>query len=302
MRHLLSLALAGCLATTAFAQVPTPAQLKPQLAKAKDMRLLVPFEKDGKWGYCDTNKAIVVKPIFENAYFFQGDLAKVTADGKQFTLRKDGTMMPVEADADVVEEIAYGRAAAPKALVHSKGFDLDASGKRVSNFAHDLYKEVFFVSFSKETHGEGRAKAYRTDNGKAGVINESGKVCIPFEYDYINTIDHNSKIEYYIIEKNKKFGLLKATAKPTDKPAMPLSFENITKAEGMPFIIVKKGDRMTAWNMALRPALRDFYEEITPNHGSKTNATDDKMYLPYLRVKQGSKVFYVNASGKYFSL
>jgi hypothetical protein len=276
---------------------PTPATLKTQLAKAKDVRLLVPFQKGSKWGFCDTNKVVIVPAGFQKADFFKGNSAEVQMENETYSLGKDGSLTPSTANPNSTEEIAYGRAAgATKALKNVKGFDLDASGKRINNYAKDSYKELFLLPFSKETYKESRAKAYNAQ-GKGGIINEKGEVRIPFQYDYIEAAVAKNKIQYYVVRNDSKFGLLKADG----KPAMPLTYQKINTATSTPFILYQTADKWGAWNYGLKPVLKAEYSNLEQGFGSKTNLQDDNSFLPYLRAQKGTQMFFISASGKMYN-
>lgn len=307
-QSILSSLFVVCLSANVFAQVakptakptapvqPTPALLKMQLAKAKDIRLLVPFQKGGKWGFCDTNKVVVVPAGFEKADFFRGATAQVQLENEQYSLGKDGSLTPNTANPTTTDETAYGRAAAPKALKNVKGFDLDASGKRIANFAKKTYKEVFYLAYSKETFKEIRAKAYNAQ-GKGGVINEKGEIRVPFAYDYIESATLKNRIQYYVVGNAEKFGLLKADG----KPALPLTYQRITVGANIPFILYQTNGKWGAWNFGLKPVLKAEYTNLEQGFGSKTNITDDTEFLPYLRAEKGAQTFFISKSGKMYT-
>ena len=305
MQKSIFLFLLVCLSANTFAQAakpvasaqPTPAQLKAQLAKAKDLRLLVPFLKGGKWGFCDTNKVVIVTPCFEKADFFRGETAQVQLENEAYSLAKNGVLTPNTALPTTTEEVIYGRAAAPKALKNVKGFDVDVSGKRIANYAKENYKDVFYLAYSKETFKENRAKAYNKD-GKGGVINEKGEVRIPFQYDFIETAVANGKIQYYVVANADKYGLLKADG----KPAMPLTNQKIAVNSNQPLILYQNNGKWGAWNFALKPVLKAEYTNLEHGFGPKAKPQDDNLFLPYLRVEKGAQTFFMSKSGKMYNL
>ncbi len=51
---------------------------------SKQLPSLIPYRVGDKWGYCDTNKKILIQPLYDEVGFFNEGLAAVKVNGKLF--------------------------------------------------------------------------------------------------------------------------------------------------------------------------------------------------------------------------
>lgn len=72
------------------------------LSISKESTMLIPYRKRNKWGFCTSNKEIVIDCIYDDAYQFIEDLARVKQSGKYGFIDRQGfEIIPFE------YEIAY---------------------------------------------------------------------------------------------------------------------------------------------------------------------------------------------------
>lgn len=70
--------MAMCMTTAMMAQLP---KLKP-LSDKDASSVLMPMQKDGKWGYANEKRSMIIKPVFEAAMPFKSKKALVRVGGK----------------------------------------------------------------------------------------------------------------------------------------------------------------------------------------------------------------------------
>ncbi|KAA9338992.1 WG repeat-containing protein [Adhaeribacter soli] len=67
---------------------------------------LIPFKKDGKWGYMDKNRRVIIQPKFQQAELFTGDYAFIRLNKKRGTIDKKGNYI-ISPDHELVDEMPF---------------------------------------------------------------------------------------------------------------------------------------------------------------------------------------------------
>jgi len=78
--------------------------IKPAVSskgQKEELATLIPYRAGDKWGYCDWNKKLVIKPTYEIADCFREDLARVLLNKKWGFIDRKGRMViePIYDDA-----------------------------------------------------------------------------------------------------------------------------------------------------------------------------------------------------------
>lgn len=153
---------------------------------------LIPYRKGDKWGFCTTDKKIVIDCKYEKVFPFIKGMASVRKDDKWGLVDKDGNKI-FECIYDNELNFFEGLAAAK---ISDKMFFLDINGNVVIPFASNLH----YGNFGMFNIG----LAPICIDYKWGVINRSGCIIIPPLYDMIPVFSENTAI----VLKNKKSGLI----------------------------------------------------------------------------------------------
>jgi hypothetical protein len=196
---------------------------------------LSPAVEDGKWGYVDRERKVVIPFQFEHAHPFQGGMARVVLDKKTFFIDKQGKRITPSFDwaydfheglaaVEVGDKVGYIRRDGTFAIppVHKRASGIDfAEGLvaiRVKGKAGFMDRKGKIVIQPKYDN------AYAFSNGLApvelegkwGYVDKAGNLAIPIQYQYaqmfsegVASVDLDGKA-YYI--------------KPDGSPAFPATF------------------------------------------------------------------------------
>jgi len=141
---------------------------------------LIPYVKGNKWGYCDTNKKIMIEPQFDEVSLFLGSIAKVKLNGKTGFIDRSGKKIWSENDTLRLER-NYGMYPDVRFIVHNWkigkfGF-MDTNFKMVTPFKYNEILEL-----------EDGYEEIAIDEGKVeltyGFISPSGKEILFYEIPY----------------------------------------------------------------------------------------------------------------------
>ena len=132
---------------------------------------LIPFRMGNLWGFCDFNKKIIIKPMYDSVNVFVDGFAMVFKNQKcGFINNNNKVIIPIE----------YNRANDFKdgIVLLAKGnyFGyLNNKGKKITDFKFS-YASSFFNGFA--------AASTNLIEGEWGIIDSSGKTIVDFKYDY----------------------------------------------------------------------------------------------------------------------
>ncbi len=128
-------------------------------------------EKEGKWGYIDTQGEIVVEPRYQNACYFHENLASVKRNGKWTWINKSGE----EIMQPVFDNVSIFKNNVAIAEFNGKWGWINSNGEVAVPLIYDWVTDF---------RNDGLAAVKL--NNKWGWINRNGSVVIPIQYDAID--------------------------------------------------------------------------------------------------------------------
>ncbi len=156
--------------------------IAPLITKAQDDKpFLIPYLKGDLFGYVDANKKMVIEPQFKFASFFkdskEGYFAKAYLNGNEVKIYPDGktelVAQPVFEDQSIDGGIfIFSPNTKSIDSVFMDRIKVNSADFKAEYETRKGYYEVFkkyFVLTSKKTN-------------KMGIIDESGKIILPFDY------------------------------------------------------------------------------------------------------------------------
>lgn len=155
---------------------------------------LIPFEQNGKYGYCNTNKEIIINIKFDDAYPFNEDMEVQNSSNEN--LRK------------------YGSENFATVIIKKEKYRIDSAGKIVYTFNGDyidynmaLEKEIFFI--------------YEDGNSKG--IKDNDSIIIKAKYEEIYPITYLKQCKPFIAKLNGKYGIV-----DVDRVLLDFKYDNIS--------------------------------------------------------------------------
>ena len=198
---------------------------------------LLPYYKDGKWGYCDSLKNIVIPCEYDSVNFFQNGFAVVGNCANQLCLSgvvdtKGKLICPIQYDK--IED--FNEFGVAKAYRGGNLGIIDKSGKEIVPCIYT------FVS------AWDRNLTQISLDGKFGLINHKGVVSLPAQYDYIalerlNGWSSTYKIPIIKFKLNEKYGF----ADSIGTILQHTQYDYIT-LESNHYVIVKNGDKFALYD------------------------------------------------------
>ncbi|MFN8671177.1 MAG: WG repeat-containing protein [Candidatus Sericytochromatia bacterium] len=206
--------------------------LEPQFYEIKnytDDNFLIVRDKNGKYGFIDKNNLkIVVKPLYEEAFPFYEDLAKVKYNNKYGFIDRNGKLV-IQAKYDYAEKFSDGIAWA--SVSNGDTTYIDKKGKVILRAKTDYMK-----NFSE-------GLSYALINGKYGYVDKTSKKIIENKFQYAEKFHEGlAKVKF-----EGKFGFIDKKGSFVIKPifeAIKDFKENIAPAKinGKWTFIDKKGE------------------------------------------------------------
>lgn len=231
------------------AQVPDNLPKLKEISSKKQLESVSPQRhKNGLWGYADSEGKFVIRPVFNQAHPYEGNVARVNVGGLWGIIGNNGLFVvnpaydsidPYSADSLAVVNLRgkYG-------LINSYGIRIgDAHYERM-----DYTDYGYRVYFS----------------GKYGTVDKRGKIMIPPEYDVIEVLDKWRGLEQ--VNKDGKWGILKE-----GRYILTLAFdEKMTLLQsglnGLPdlYLVTQGGVKgvVTSYGQYVVPCV---YDEIAPS-------------------------------------
>lgn len=152
--------------------------------------LLIPYEKDGKWGYCDKNKTMIIEPQFDDTEPFSYGTAFVKKRGLTGVIDKKGNWV-LSPQFDIGSYAEYQRYFDGLAIV---GYH-DKNGNMHKGYVNMKKRLVIPMEYFVVNNFENGMAVVRKTPSKCGVINKNGEwVAKPiFDYASIKFIDGLSR-------------------------------------------------------------------------------------------------------------
>jgi len=154
---------------------------------------LAAVNKKGSWGYINTAGSTVIDFQFRSAFPFQNGIAKVQDyDKSYFFIDKSGTQ---------ISQLRFAQAGNLKDdLIKIQ----TSNGYNFVNLEGDTLLEKSVVTAKDFNNGLSKIKYL---NQKYGLINTSGSIIIPYEYDQISEEENG----LFRVKQNGKYGIIDKT-------------------------------------------------------------------------------------------
>ncbi len=152
--------------------------------------LLIPYRKKDKWGFCSSDKKIVIDCIYSKTNRFKNSFAVIARNGKYGLIDKNGKEVVVcnyNEIYDVSESFVAVR------LNDKWGF-INIENKETIPFKYNWVQ-----SFSS-------GLAFVNLNGLCGFVDKDGEEAIPCQYNHVRS--HQFFGNVAIVELNKKYTLI----------------------------------------------------------------------------------------------
>jgi len=164
---------------------------------------LIPIKINGIYGYADDSMIIIIKPSFQDAYMFTGELARVKFKNKFGFINYSGKFQIPTIYDDATDFDGWGIATAKK---KNDWIMIDKKG--------NLYNGV--VPIDDGVHSsisEGNPGYYKNSNGKIGYIGTIYIDSANFKTDTIIKANYDEiKFQYtdrlFLVKQNNKYGFL----------------------------------------------------------------------------------------------
>ncbi|RFS26429.1 hypothetical protein DVR12_01170 [Chitinophaga silvatica] len=206
---------------------------------------LVPFLKGKLYGYSNEQKKIIIEPKFEHVSFFRGTAAKGVYKGKDVQIMRDGTFKTVIVKKEpplVVERVPVQSMFTP--AQQADDATLDIAGKHSFKFdkkTNTLYKSPAYDSVLYSFSDWKTVLVKLKGTGKVGMVDNSGNILIPFEYDeYVYDLGYFMEPEL-IMRKDGKLGVINKL----NRILVPFEYTRIEFCGSVGNLFLYKGNKAT---------------------------------------------------------
>ncbi len=131
-----------------------------------EIRNLIPYKKDDKWGYIDSIRNITIQPQYDYACLFEGGVARVMLNGKWGLINNKGIPL-TEMKYDKIRPLGTDNEI--RVSIDGKEGYIDRSGKVI---IPAVYDEIGFL-------GNSRDIAVSKKGDKFGYVSLKGVICPP---------------------------------------------------------------------------------------------------------------------------
>jgi hypothetical protein len=167
---------------------------------------LIPYRKGNLWGYCDSTKKIIIQPIYERVFPFDGKTAVAVKDKKYGIIDQYGKVTTPFIYESIDQEGCNG-----KRVVSTK--------KKHYGLINETGKIMIPCSYTK-LYWESDKYLRAHEGGVYGELDTTGKIIIPFEYVVTDTsqgytFGGNAKYGLFVFSKGSgyRFGVVDSTGK-----------------------------------------------------------------------------------------
>jgi len=228
---------------------------------AKDFSL-IPYRQGDKWGYCDKNEKIIIKPKFERSYWFADNgLARVKIKEKYGYIDKSGEIK-IEAKFESADDFSFSGA-----LVHLNGtkYCINKEGElEVTDATNSFGCSGLEFAADEESICSNCCEAFEI-NGEYGIVckkidyieNEFKTTAydsIPAQYDTVySTIGFSNEFMPLIAYKGNKAGMVDSK----NNIVYDFEFDSIRIISYNTFLL------KSSTNWTLRDTSNTLYQNIT---------------------------------------
>ncbi|MCC7302285.1 MAG: WG repeat-containing protein [Bacteroidia bacterium] len=167
----------------------------PLIIPSQDLPELIPFKKNGKWGYSDPNRKIILDPVFDRAEPFNDGIARVEFKGKPQWIDLKGLPASPPLSLNLRKKMGYevimkndkyGVANTMKEVIIKPQYDQLKHGIVTPGGEPDFSKKLFLVKTGKGW----------------GIVNEKNEEVVPAEYEECKPF----LLGFALIRKKDKWG------------------------------------------------------------------------------------------------
>lgn len=246
--------------------------------------ILVPFLKDGKFGYTDTSKTLIHAPEYDVANLFFNGYAVVCKDKKWGLITpKFKTKIPLQYDLlDYIQEGLY------KFKKDGKFGLINAKGKILAAAEYDGLSSC----------SEGMIIGKKA--GKFGVLNKKGNVQIPFEYTQLDPVFSDGWL--LVVKQDSLLRFINAANETLNLPENMVPVMSFR--EGLAPVYILSADRKTR-NIGIINTQGELQDSVQlhpfyQNHGKIVSGFSDGFFCveyesPY---DKHTEYYYVGQDGK----
>ncbi len=170
-----------------------------QVVTAQETPILIPYNDNGKWGYCDVLRKVYVQPAYDSAGLMEQlyvnarvmYVARVIKDKKIGVINHEGT----EILKPIYDKIQFG--------IGDLQIIFTLNNKQG---VFDIKKQKIIVSNTYQSIREIIRNHYLlVQNGKVGIANENGDLVIPVDFTQINYLNYtkNGTLLWRVINDNE---------------------------------------------------------------------------------------------------
>lgn len=191
-------------------------EVEKNIVKQFNAAEVMPYIKDGWWGYADKNGAIVIPCIYDACGFFSEGMAWVKKDGRYGYIDTLGKLK-IDFQYFKANNFIYGLA-----IVQSEKYKgvIDKSNNIILSFE---YEDLKFADDSLVCFKQ---------NQQWGIINLKGEELVNPIYD--NSFDFHKG--FAVVRRNNKYGVVNSVGEEIIKS----SYHNIMQTKGNYFIVVEE--------------------------------------------------------------
>jgi hypothetical protein len=176
----------------------SPSGVKKNNPSAIQNQVLIPFRKDGKWGYCNPEKKIVIEPKYDNASPMTEGMAGVSLNDDWGFIDISGKeVIPLKYRSVLAFNHGLGGVTLRNAKGTSMGY-VDKTGKQIGPMEAEYNFEYQDYGLFLESSGD-----------KVGLYDITGKNIVPAKYDACRATGENT----FAIRINGKYGFIDKTGK-----------------------------------------------------------------------------------------
>jgi hypothetical protein len=177
--------------------------------------VLIPFKKDGKWGYCDLDKKVIIAPKYDDALPLTEGMAGVSLNDDWGFIDATGKeVVPLKYRSVVAFNHGLGGVTQRNAKGTNVGY-VDKTGKQIGPMEPEYNFEYLDYGLYLE----------RSDD-KVGLYDIAGKNVVPAKFDACRATGENT----FAVRINGKYGFIDKTG----KELVPAKYDEVGNfSEGM---------------------------------------------------------------------
>ena len=232
---------------------------------------LIPILENGKWGYCDSNKTILIPCKYEMAYpFSRKDYSGSWNFSDQGIVKYMGLFYLIDKNGKLSEENSELRYLEDMDVVEYKTVDYDSKEEGEMQNKPDVFIDVKGSKYKIIKEYSYLYQVSNNDN-KEGIVEKRGmQIAVPIEQDSVIFSDQSELWRMFFCKKGNLWGMYYGNRKLTDYTFSNLSFVGQTVYDSLNFIVVgKKNGKVLFLDQNAEILPWGEYEDVKIYNGSK---------------------------------